>query len=297
MKASKPFMGVTKGAVYYYDPDNILDKCVRKIKVGNKEFDSKVLAGTRPYVVISDNNYNEFNGTCVLVPLTHSKLHDYLSKYCVEITGFEKNYTVRVDNPITVDILALTEIAGFLPSRIMKQIDYTMMYLLNPDIFPNNTTNKPMSPSIDTKILLEADQEVLVIPETKVTKKDIIKPVKQEKVAKNKKVRDKTWTEERSRQFLKDCIDLGEVEACKKYGIGTHGSYAWRRVQAKKDIAKILCSEKNGIGNNVSLEPTKIEEVDKESSSVNKPTYISNPPDKKRSRRYDPEFYKEIKSW
>ena len=53
----------------------------------------------------------------------------------------------------------------------------------------------------------------------------------------------------------------------------------------------------NDIGNIVNQEPTKIEEVDKESSSVNKPTSISNPPDKKRSRRYDPEFYKEIKSW
>ena len=295
MKSSKPFMGVTKGAVYYYDPDNIVDKCVRKIKVGNKEFDSKVLAGNRPYVVISDNNYNEINGTCVLVPLTHSKPHDQFSKYCVEITGFEKTYTVRVDNPITADILTLTEIAGFLPNRIMKQIDYTMMYLLNPDLFPKDTIQEPVSPVIDTKVLLEAEQESWVIPETKVTKKDIVKPVKQEKVT--KKGRDKTWTEERSRQFLKDCIDLGEVETCKKYGIGTHGSYAWRRVQAKKDIAKTLCSEKNSIGKNVNQKPTKLEEVDKESSSVNKPTSISNPQDKKRSRRYDPEFYKEIKSW
>ncbi len=252
MKIFKPFMGVTKGAVYFYDHN------AKEVK------DTKVLTGRLAYIVISENEDNMLNETCIVLPLVNTLPEHYNCRNYYQLSGFEEFYSVKINNPVTVDIQSLTEAVAFLPDYIVNNIQDAMKSLfgqilakpmhdtINDKIY---TTDRPVLNYTNTEELTDDQANILkyyVAEEKDIALDKDENYVKRGKDLKKRYRRPTKWTYKLSVQYIEDCIALSKVEVCTKYNLSPD-SYYDRKSRARKLVQKHQKMSKTNISKGEAL--------------------------------------------
>lgn len=115
-------MKVTKGLVFWYcHSGNPTEKTPDVIKLGGREVESKLIAGKRPWVVVSSDKYNKGDNTCNIVPFTSSVSKDDSVRPQFRYRG--RVQTILAEQIQTVDSILLREYECTLTDDIMELID------------------------------------------------------------------------------------------------------------------------------------------------------------------------------
>lgn len=164
------FMFVKRGAIFEFDVDNLVSKYKRIIDVNDKEKASAVKTGRRPYVVVSSDEYNKFNRTCVICPISSSKPGE---EYLPFKVAFEWRTTgssiISLDEPVTVDCFALTCFRGFIADKILNKIDNALSCVFfgkseHKEVVIESTASKVKEPICINKSNVDnKDKNVLVV--------------------------------------------------------------------------------------------------------------------------------------
>lgn len=117
----KTYTRVHRGMVFWFDPDASYPRTTTKLVCNNREFDSHLQLGHRPWLVVSNNEGNSTSDTCNIVPITSEDKNNI--PVHVKYMAKGKQQTILVEQIRTVDSLALTKYEYTLSEEIMQQVD------------------------------------------------------------------------------------------------------------------------------------------------------------------------------
>ena len=117
----KTYTRVHRGMVFWFDPDASYPRTTTKLMYNNREFDSHLQLGHRPWLVVSNNEGNSTSDTCNIVPITSEDKNSI--PVHVKYMAKGKQQTILVEQIRTVDSLALTKYEYTLSEEIMQQVD------------------------------------------------------------------------------------------------------------------------------------------------------------------------------
>jgi len=118
-----------RGMVFWIDDKNNQDKNENVINVNYgrevKEIKSHVMAGTRPWLVISCDESNTNSPICNVIPITSTREDDYV--YHVPFFHNNIRYTALIEQIKTVDSISLSGYLYTLDEKTIEKIELSML--------------------------------------------------------------------------------------------------------------------------------------------------------------------------
>lgn len=126
---------IIRGAVFWYDHAGVRDKTQHLVKMGERPLRSSVIAGKRPWVVVSEPKEGVREKLCTIVPMSSSKTIEARGRVQFQRKG--EVYTVLVEQIQTVDSSVLRNYFYQLKEDTMRLLDEALIKHLslegNPD--------------------------------------------------------------------------------------------------------------------------------------------------------------------
>lgn len=119
-------MKCRRGMVFWINDTEDNEKNNSSVIVNNRSYKSSVMAGTRPWLVVSSDVSNYNSGICNVIPITSSKYIDN-SSYHVQFYYNRTHYTLLPEQIKTVDSVSLGNYLYTLSDDIMEKLDKVMM--------------------------------------------------------------------------------------------------------------------------------------------------------------------------
>lgn len=117
----KTYSRVQRGQVYWFNPTKVYGGNLNFTGFNGKEYKSSVQMGNRPWLVISNNEGNASSPTCNIVPITTEEKADIPVHVHFNYEG--KRQTLLVEQPKTVDCLALKDYICTLSDDLMEKVE------------------------------------------------------------------------------------------------------------------------------------------------------------------------------
>lgn len=131
----KNYSRAKRGMVFWLNLSEVYDMGLKFKAHNGKEYKTSVQRGNRPYLVVSNNQGNDSAPTCNVVPITTEDKTDI--PVHVKFTYGGLPQTILVEQPMTVDIMALGDYMCTLSDDIMKEVEKAQM--IQYDIRPTVT--------------------------------------------------------------------------------------------------------------------------------------------------------------
>lgn len=132
---AKNYSRAKRGMVFWLNLSEVYDMGLKFKAHNGKEYKTSVQRGNRPYLVVSNNQGNDSAPTCNVVPITTEDKTDI--PVHVKFTYGGLPQTILVEQPMTVDIMALGDYMCTLSDDIMKEVEKAQM--IQYDIRPTVT--------------------------------------------------------------------------------------------------------------------------------------------------------------
>lgn len=117
----KNYSRVQRGQVYWFNPAEAYGLSTTFIGFNGREYNSSVQNFNRPWLVTSNNEGNSSSPTCNIVPITLEEKASIPTH--VQFVYEGKKQTILVEQPKTVDCLALKEYIYTVSDDIMEKVE------------------------------------------------------------------------------------------------------------------------------------------------------------------------------
>lgn len=132
---AKNYSRAKRGMVFWLNLSEAYNMGLKFKAHNGKEYKTSVQRGNRPYLVVSNNQGNDSAPTCNVVPITTEDKTDIPVHVKFTYEGLQQ--TILVEQPMTVDVMALGDYMCTLSDDVMKRVEKAQV--IQNDIRPTVT--------------------------------------------------------------------------------------------------------------------------------------------------------------